>query len=211
MKTPDETPQIQFLEAIDIGGDSAKEYVDIYLSDYRHEILQQLPNISPRRWVKGENLKLWPGKGSGVVVIDNKRFTVTYAWGGRNKPETPDSTTGDRTSYTVRLEGEGVQKALEEIRSAIIVDELGAEKYQISFQDYERMHGIHSLKEGKAKVVNYLNEVLNHSDLKEVITKRMKTLTRKKRIASYRERWEANEPVTMTNTMKRIEPDLLKL
>jgi hypothetical protein len=212
MKSPEETPQLQFLQSIDYGGKdhAGVEYQDIHLSDYNHEKVRQLPNVSQKRWVQGINLKLWPGSGSGQIVINGETFDVDYAWGGRNTPTY--TSTGDRTSYTVRLKGEGVQARIAKVRDAIIQDESGALTYEMSYRDHQKqVNKTNTREEGIKKTREALKAMreLVGSGM-DFITKEQKAATTKKWLDGFRKAWDENKPVVLHYQMKTIETDTLK-
>jgi hypothetical protein len=210
MKSPDETPQIQFLQSIDLGGKGhdGTPFHDVHISDYNHDKLRKLKNVSDKRWVKGINLKLWPGKGSGKVEIASETFDVTYAWGGRNKPDY--TTTGARTSYTVRLEGENVSARLAAIRDAIIQDEVGSLTYQVSYRKHQRANGTKSKKDGEKKVIQNLKDMRRLKGTEQLIERQENTTTEHLWLTNFRKQWEENKPLTFQHQMKNIETDMIK-
>lgn len=207
MKSAEETPQLQFLEMIDPlnGGRDYRgtEYCDIYLSDYNHKKVKKM-KLSPTRWVKGVNLRLWPGSGSGKIIIGGEKFAVAYAWGGRNKPSW--ETTGDRTSYTVRLEGTGVRARILKVRDAILMDECGALKYEISFRKYQRDFGVKNLLQGVGQLRKSVQSINKNKELKASLGK---LLNLRRMVTHFKKDWKANEPVVMSHQMKKIETDLI--
>lgn len=220
MKSPEETPQFQFLCSFAEGGVDYRgvEYQDIYLSDYNHEKVKELPNVSPKRWVLGLDLKLWPGSGSGTVVIAGEYFDVKYAWAGRSKPHFEGWTCGDCTSYTVRLEGKGVRDAITKLHKEIIKDECGATQYGVKFRDYEAKRGIKSRKAGEEQVRSTIAAILGRKPKKgdpelNKLYKKLKAELEKtpmsERIADYRKQWKLNRTMMLDHSMKRIETDMI--
>jgi hypothetical protein len=209
-----------FLQYIDRVGDNE---ADIHLSDYLFEKLKSL-TISPLRWVELDG-ELRPGFGKGKVTIDGIDFKVTYAWGGRNKP---NGGWEDRTSYTVRLYVDDAgKKRLMGIRQQIIKDEHNGELYYCeSFQtnmyklykalyDFE-VTGPESFRASLLKSNEECEALNNNEHVKANDTKyqrnRIPTYTDEqidKMVAGFTKKWEANEDVKCYYSMKDIETDML--
>lgn len=182
------TPQLQFLQDIEIQAD----HCDVGLSDYNFAKVRKLKKVSKLRWVQGTNLKLAPGSGSGTITIGKETFTVTYAWGGRNKPKGGNA---DRTSYTVRLSGDKIAERLQAIKNQIILEEEGTLSYFIPFRKYQQERGIKCPGDFLEELKN-ISEMLSVPKAKAIIT-------------NFNKNWEANQPVELHKQMRDIETDMI--
>jgi hypothetical protein len=189
------TSQIQFLQSISL---IDVDHCDIIISDYNHAKLRKLKDVSKLRWVKGKRLNLYPGGGSGTITIGGHVFRVTYAWGGRDKP---GGGWEDRTAYVVRIEGENIQKRIEALRKAIILDEKGCETYQIPFREWTVKFGNKNEADIR-KSVRELNAFAKKKKLKTLPPEFVSNW-----IKGFKKDWAENPPVTLEYGMNNIEAD----
>jgi hypothetical protein len=186
MKT---TSQLQFLQSFD---ELADDHCDLHLSEYNLAKVRKIKKLSPLRWVKGTNLMLKPGAGSGQITIGSETFTVTYAWGGRSQPRNPS----ERTSHTTRITGPNLKERIHKLEQQIIADEQGKTHYQISFRKLSQSQGTHNL----ADFVRSLKSCHSIFNLKQLTNM----------VNAFEKNWEENPMRTLAYPMRKIETDMLE-
>lgn len=110
-------------------------YADLRITNHKLKALPEklLTVISPLRWIKLEEAKLWPGGASGTIILNNKRFPLTYAWRGlstwRSKKETV-------LGWTVRINITSAPKFIEKFFESISLSENGPIRTQVTPKEW---------------------------------------------------------------------------
>ena len=97
--------EIWFMEEIS-PWDMTSNYACLYLTNYKlptHETLEKKldKKVSRLRWVVLKDATIELGYAKGMLIIEGKKFNLTYAWGGLNSKENYHV----RESYTVQIKG----------------------------------------------------------------------------------------------------------
>lgn len=191
------TPQRQFLQHIDC---CRPDFCELHLSDYNFHKVRKLSQVSKLRWVKGTDLKLAPGLGSGTITIGKETFAVTYAWGGRNKPNS-----NERTSYTVRVTGPNCQERMKGLLAAIVTDETGSYRRRVPVKKYWASLGIRSSAEFRKRTLalSKSRPLYGAKPWSRPAIDRM--------VAEFEKQWTTRGAVVeLTKPMKNIETDMLR-